>query len=905
MREIQGYELGDCSFLKFHTFPTLHGWTIDPNSHQLEPDNNVEVDQLPIGSLHGKLPHFLQTWLFFGLIYTVVRDDHGPLLNFEDLCDAAGHTIATHTLNDALGQWRAWVRELSEKDYHRAQLHMAQVDFCLNEARMVVRKTCGYTGTANTDESHDIKDLWTGPSAVGGGEVSDELALALMVLGETLSSWTARILHETKTVIRGWHKEEEDDGWGPPRRVFRFMEDRWCPRTIHLLQSQLRSSATLLLSAHQSIRDIAAFKEGSATHQSCSTVGCKIPPGTYKTTHRYTSKCNCRRLTPDMPEILRILARKDANAIPLLVIRKAQDNTFSLVVKDFSEMGPGTKYGAISHVWSDGWGNEDGNWLWSCQIGVIYKALKMGVQKQGEGLNSDTESIPFWMDTLIIPANENDRNARALRTWGIAQIEAVYKNACFTVILDNGLSSVKIKLSEKGDAHCHSAMRILASNWMKRLWTLQEAALSKQLLVLFEESERGDDGILDIDELVAALAKLGGGPASFESIVSRHLADSLMGSTRKRGQLTTNDAAYSLVVDCWRAARWRSTSNEGHEPLALAMLMRLPYTKDDNSHIRNASLKSQATETERDQMVKEFWSLFEREYRGKIPPGLIFLPTAKVKLQGFGWAPRTLMDAYKLDYPDPFTNAPQYATVLDRDKGLKVQYPGIVLHCPPSVDLRQTILGIGWTPPKGPFRFPVDHYKWYAIEPADQALNNNPSGALHKDSTLAIIMTRPNPQNYPSEIALLVEIYDREVQGESTAYRCQVLRRVKICLSVVTPTKADGARSVLSAPVQGITGVQSRRMEPLPCIGEELAMGQEWWVDGFRSARATNTDPQAHKNGVGSSLQQRTTPPLTRNNTEPQSMSQVSHATTAVAESWLGLMGKLFQPSRSVWDQMY
>lgn len=180
------------------------------------------------------------------------------------------------------------------------------------------------------------------------------------------------------------------------------------------------------------------------------------------------------------------------------------------------------------------------------------------------------------MDTLIIPANgksalaeydnipkaqnlwrKKERDARGLRTRGIAQIEAVYKNASFTVVLDNGLSSVKIKLCDKGDVHCHSAMRILASNWMKRLWTLQEAALSKKLFVMCEESERGDDGILDVDELVVALLKVGGGPGSFESIVSRHLADNLMRSTRRHGNLAADEDAYSLVVDCWRAARWR------------------------------------------------------------------------------------------------------------------------------------------------------------------------------------------------------------------------------------------------------------------------------------------------------------------------------------------------------------
>lgn len=310
MLEIPGYERGNCSFSKFHTFPTLHGWKIHPDYRLLSDGNPVHV---PGESLHGKLAPFLQTWLFFGLIYTIVRDDDGPLLRFEELCNISGRNIATHNLNEALGRWRDWVQNLSKNDYSRAQLYMVQVEFCLNEARMVVRKTCGYTSLTDRD-----------PSVVEEGRVSDELALALMVLGETLSSWKGRILHNNGTAIRGWHKEEDDNGWGPSRKVFRLMQDRWCPWTLHLLQSQLRSSATLMLSAHQFIRDIAAFSQGSVAHRNCTTVGCKITPGTYETTHRYTPKCNCKQLAPDMSEILKILTRKDANAIPLLAIRNTK-----------------------------------------------------------------------------------------------------------------------------------------------------------------------------------------------------------------------------------------------------------------------------------------------------------------------------------------------------------------------------------------------------------------------------------------------------------------------------------------------------------------------------------------------------------------------------------------------------
>src|SRR5689334_4831978 len=93
--------------------------------------------------------------------------------------------------------------------------------------------------------------------------------------------------------------------------------------------------------------------------------------------------------------------------------------------------------------------------------------------------------------------------------------------------------------------------------------------------------------------------------------------------------------------------------------------MNLPYSAERDSKIKGASLPIDSSnvrryELWRDQLMKEFWTLFEREYEGNIPPGLIFLPGEKLALQGFGWAPRSFMEAYKLDHPDPFIKGPSW-----------------------------------------------------------------------------------------------------------------------------------------------------------------------------------------------------------------------------------------------------
>jgi len=55
----------------FPNFPQTSGWRISPPKYDLTIDHSVSA-----GST-SELSRFLQSWLFFGLIYAVVYDDGG------------------------------------------------------------------------------------------------------------------------------------------------------------------------------------------------------------------------------------------------------------------------------------------------------------------------------------------------------------------------------------------------------------------------------------------------------------------------------------------------------------------------------------------------------------------------------------------------------------------------------------------------------------------------------------------------------------------------------------------------------------------------------------------------------------------------------------------------------------
>jgi len=565
----------DYGFRKFLEFPELHGWKLDPEyrlvaSLDCDDPSSPACGKAAVSPLADKLAGLLQTWLFFGLIYTVVKDERGPILNFEGLSPPDQRYVTTEDLEKALETARDHVKAMKDEDHDAARLYMIQLEGVLHHAKMVVRKNCAQ----DPDPPHKVR-YGLNPQQPHLF-VTDELALSLMVLGERLASWKARLMHDTNTFIRGWHKEEEDEGWGPPRLVFdRMKNDGWCNRTVRILQSQLRCNATLLLAAYLSDRNRDKGGDPSKSHI-CKGDDCRLEVSEgYATGHapHHHSHEQCDQVKPNMNQVLRTLVAGD---VPLLVIKRSESSqSYDLEVKSLpkSSAAEHFKFGAISHVWADGWGNEDDNWIRTCQIGLIFQVLAKAAAKANVPRPDKTRSIPFWMDTLLIPVinqftNYNKilkkepgidtHNARTLRTRAIGQIGTVFSRCEFTVVLDNRLCCTKV-----GSLIHYQSMAILASNWMKRLWTLQEAVLSKRIFIVVKFGDREDDGILDLDEIMDGLSKLpvnGSGCKAFADITRKHLADSIMNS----GRPTTEQGrdGFTMAVDSWKAARWRVSPDQ-------------------------------------------------------------------------------------------------------------------------------------------------------------------------------------------------------------------------------------------------------------------------------------------------------------------------------------------------------
>jgi hypothetical protein len=186
-------------------------------------ENTGEIHWSDLEHLNG----FLQQWLFFGLLRTVLQDD-----DFDDnhfiTNGVTTPIIDTKRLHEYLTNWET---RANRRD-NELTMRMIKAQLALDKAREVVMVLC----SMKWDDWNDDTDPHIQPS-----KVDANLALSLMVLGETLTNAKSLIVERVGFAIRGWHGDARE-GWGIPSAVINLMVNRgWCVRTIYVLSCQLRS----------------------------------------------------------------------------------------------------------------------------------------------------------------------------------------------------------------------------------------------------------------------------------------------------------------------------------------------------------------------------------------------------------------------------------------------------------------------------------------------------------------------------------------------------------------------------------------------------------------------------------------------------------------------------------------
>ena len=324
----------------------------------------------------------------------------------------------------------------------------------------------------------------------------------------------------------------------------------------------------------------------SLDHRSCSYNECfarRVDPRNHSTRHTNDS-CRCDFRKPDIGSIT---LTYESSSFPLIDLNKIERSQTILTdcVRSFQN-DKDTPFVAFSHVWSDGLCSDADTGLSACQMLSL---------KRLAALCKNTSTSYFhlmYIDTLCIPRDEN------VKKLAINAMARVYSTASIVLVLDSTLRAVDISTSSAARV----LLQIITSPWNHRLWTLQEALLARELIFAFNDGLY-KTGYLWVRELSIPT------PISYECRL-------------KLGELLLKENIN--VIRIARLLRGRSSSVPADEFLAVASLLEIP--------VEPLTIK------EGEDRCCQFWILVEH-----VPRGIVFQMQEKISIEGFRWAPRSLM----------------------------------------------------------------------------------------------------------------------------------------------------------------------------------------------------------------------------------------------------------------------
>lgn len=404
------------------------------------------------------------------------------------------------------------------------------------------------------------------------------------------------------------------------------------------------------------------IRSSTTEHEHCTPWSCVFY--TFANTDEYVPRhvdptCHCQSIHPPIEEVTQML--RDG-VVPVMVYDGAL-----LHVRPAAE----TSYVAISHVWADGMGSTTEGGLPTCVVRRIASLV--------QDLHPETGA--FWMDSLCIPDD------RGVRKRAIQLMERTYRDAAKVLVVDE---CIRAECSEKKTWE-ENLFRIATSGWIRRVWTLQEGILARQLYFEFQE------GPVDVEEK-AGIRKPGPGEGAYRPWLSNpDTSDSWV--PQEVGIYiwclshlpflwfrVTHDArrpSGSLKLDAHKLRlisllSLRSTTKAEDETIAISGMLALDL----------GALLAITGPDAAQRRMKDFFIQLKH-----VPTALAVLEAGpRLELSGFSWAPRSLTmvdsDGFLTDGPHAVYQTKGSPTGICTAAGLLAKYFVAPLQEPCTLDLR-------------------------------------------------------------------------------------------------------------------------------------------------------------------------------------------------------------------------
>ncbi|KAI1362064.1 hypothetical protein F5Y08DRAFT_313072 [Xylaria arbuscula] len=539
-------------------YPARAGWNESHLWNAKFCDAWSGFSDIPISEVVGRVASFFQAWLFFGLLESVV----GKKIETSYFV-RQGH-LYTRNLHFCL---QSKVFRIRADPTAKARVNKEiQLD-----VRLVHRWVTRFTAWSHSSFKPKIEADYPGLL-----DQLEDIVPAIIRLAEAIEQTRLFTLQDQPFM--------GTLSWVYPFRARKVRKHRlkalgWCPFQIMLLQDTVNHSTMDWIVA-------SGVQQSSVGHEICTKTQCarnNIDNNTYKQSHVCENEVSCLKMIPPVSKIMDILINDDIPVVRL----ESGSGVDRLEVTAISKNKP-TPFIAISHVWADGLGGDSETGLNSCQVERLHTLCASVLRPP--------ECPWFWLDCLcIIPKTYKEVYYKALD-----RIKDVYKCASSVIVLDKTIQKCSMD-STTEFLYAH----IYLSAWMQRMWTYEEAVLSKELLFVL------GDGLhkYRVDTQPSMRRTI--------SVVWQSLASQLFRLRAGPNHLT--------IGHICGAFRYRLCNVPEDEFVSVAGMLGI----DAMALLRENG----------DERTKHFWLMLH-----SVPRDVVFLTGPKLSFPGFRWAPRTLMN---------------------------------------------------------------------------------------------------------------------------------------------------------------------------------------------------------------------------------------------------------------------
>ena len=556
-----------------------------------------------------RLEPLVQEWLFFGLIQEFLRENY----HREDFITSD----RILNINVLSFKSRVWMASIF-RNANDSEREFVRLDACLSVVRTLLPRIAAIENT-DLQQQFDRKLLCMIASLAEVLSYGLEFLFPKREVPQGYNIFTTKTRQEALTDCQ-WCKLDASD-YGSPAGYNTLIQSAFF--------SQIRRPAL------------------STAHEHCTESECVFqkPDEKWKmeSTH-HQEGCKCREIQLNNEQLDRMYTMLDLQQIPLIHVRKdlaRDDYDLNLVEKT-----PHTRYVAISHIWAQGLGNSYANGLRRCQIDRIYKCV-VALERSLEG----DQQILIWIDTLccpVVPADCFEKSEieaiRSLRKRAIELMRVTYGDAACVLVLDTELEATKLRNMPVLEV----AARCILSFWTRRLWTLQEGVLGKQLWIQFETQA------INLKSINFALRD-----RHRRGDIGVHtLASTMLITLTSLRQFARETNPVNFIFFLVSALEKRSTTRLTDEPICIATLLKL-----------DLRIILDAPEVQR---MQRLWDLISAA--GVLRRAILFASGPKLSQPGYRWALCSFLQLRSLDVGDPDNQV-----VTSSARGLQITSAGFLI----------------------------------------------------------------------------------------------------------------------------------------------------------------------------------------------------------------------------------